>query len=486
MQKAISNRAITKTDLKKEKTIKANPEAIKMERQKEMRRTSELMLVELQKLENRAYSHDINDSIFDLVRKRMSGTPLRAYFVQKIFDINQSLSIFSSLHHRSKNKDLQKLGQVQLPFVFEMVISIQYLHNQVLDKKANIITHDDVNRNLLAANLLKDLLYQYIDEEIPAKWSQKVTKSVRECFQIVDLGQMVEKKWNTYEAFQQLDLPEEYIVKPSINEALNQPILQTITEKLKADLPREKWEFAQLYLKRIHMTCGMLFVIATKLLVDIQKVNRKKAAQMVEFAHCYGILRQMVNDNADNIPSSFNLTTKSKAVSDAFSDFRNRNITLPILLHFTSKNNNETAKRLVEQSDESLNPQEEEQLFEEMLQSSALFKAMQYPKILVALCQTLIPTKNKASELLLDTCSIVHWNKFLFPVKRSKQYKRFKKSAYYRRTKQQVKIILGSKVAENASVWGWNVLPKQIFSLALKPFSAHNQLLLKKADNQVG
>ena len=40
MQKTISNRAITKTDLKKEKTIKANPAAISEERQKEMRRTS--------------------------------------------------------------------------------------------------------------------------------------------------------------------------------------------------------------------------------------------------------------------------------------------------------------------------------------------------------------------------------------------------------------------------------------------------------------
>ena len=482
MQKTISTRAITKTDLKKEKTIKANPEAIKMERQKEMRRTSEWMLVELQKLEQKAYSRDINDSIFDLVRKRMGGAPLRAYFVQKIFDIHSSLSVFSSFYPLSKNKDIQKLGRIQIPFIFEMVISIQYLHNQILDKNANILTHDDVNRNLLAANLLKDLLYQYIDEEVPTKWRQKVRSQVRECFQIVDLGQMMEKKWNTYEAFQQLDLPEKYIVNPTIYEALNQPILQSIIEKLRTDLPREKWEFAQLYLMRIHMTCGMLFVIATRLLVDIQKVNRKKASQMLQFAHCYGILRQMVNDNADNIPSSFNLSTKSKTVADAFSDFRNRNITLPILLHLTSKNNNEIAKRLVEQSDSSLDQKEEEVLFQEMLQSSALFKAMQYPKILVALCQKLIPVRNKASELLLDTCSIVHWNKFLFPVKRSKQYKRFKKTAYYKRTKRQIKSILDANTAENINVWKWNVLPKHIFSLALKPFSAHNQLYLNKAD----
>ena len=174
MQKTISTRAITKTDLKKEKTIKANPEAIKMERQKEMRRTSEWMLVELQKLEQKAYSRDINDSIFELVRKRMGGAPLRAYFVQKIFDIHSSLSVFSSFYPLSKNKDIQKLGRIQIPFIFEMVISIQYLHNQILDKKANILTHDDVNRNLLAANLLKDLLYQYIDEEVPTKWRQKV------------------------------------------------------------------------------------------------------------------------------------------------------------------------------------------------------------------------------------------------------------------------------------------------------------------------
>lgn len=476
MQKAISNRAITKTDLKKKKTIKANPEAIKMERQIEMRRTSEWMLVELQKLESKAYSRDINDSIFDLVRKRMGGAPLRAYFVQKIFDIHSSLSIFSSLYLLSNSKEIQKLGRIQIPFIFEMVISIQYLHNQILDKKANIVTHDDVNRNLLAANLLKDLLYQYIDEEVPTKWRQKVSSTVRECFQIVDLGQMMEKKWNTYEAFQQLDLPEEYMVKPAIYEALNQPILQFIIEKLRTDLPREKWEFAQLYLQRIHMTCGILFVIATQLLIDIQKVNCKNASRMLQFAHCYGILRQMVNDNADNLPSSFNLSTNSKAVTDAFSDFRNRNITLPILLHFTSKSKNETAKRLIEQSDSSLSQEEEELLFQEMLQSSALFKAMQYPKILVALCQTLMPIQNKASELLLDTCSIVHWNKFLFPVKRSKQYKRFKKTAYYRRTKRLIQFILSSDVTENVNAWRWNLLPKHIFSLALKPFSAHNQL----------
>ncbi len=499
-QTANKNRAFSKTDLKKEKTIKAKTQAMRDLRHEEMRQTSQTILAELQLLQQRAFHRNINDFVFDLVRRRMQGAPLRAYFVQKVFALGHSYKSWPFGTPKNRQQ-IQRLGNVQLPFIFEMVISIQYLHNQILDKKANIVTAEDVNKNLLAANLLKDLLYEYIDEQIPAPWQTKVRKEVRLCFQLVDLGQAMEKEWNTFEAFQSNHLPETVFLGEKIEQELDLSVFDTLIHQLQMDIPRDKWEFAQLYLKRIYLTCGMLFVQATRLLNDIQAVPRQKSRSLEQFAACYGIMRQLVNDNADYIPSAFDLTTKSKLSSDAFSDFRNRNVTLPLILHLSglqpsrqiAKANNELGMRLIQSADTTLVPAQEEQLFEEMLASEALLKSMQYPKLLAAMCAAHLPNLSAewregqlASKLLLDSCDIVNWNKFLFPIKKSKYYKRFRRSLYYARIERQIKYILGSRLSANQTTAAIGYAFRQTLAQVLQPFAAHHQLLIKKRKNQIG
>ena len=480
MQKTKQDRAQTKTDLKTEKKAKAKKNKMFGIRQEEMRQTSIAILKELHKLEQMAYSKEINQFVFALVRKRMNGTPLRAFFVRKMFELGNALKWWPSSFSTSQKKAFSKLGFQQLPFLFELVISIQYLHNQILDKKANVLSSKEVNKNLLAANLLKELLYEYIEQEIPLQWRSQITTTIRKTFTQVDVGQYIEKEWNTHQAFQRHDLPLHYKISPKVDQEVDLSALSAVTERLQNELPREHWEFAHLYLKRIYLTCGMLFVQATKLIIDLHQIKGAKAQQLIRFSTCYGVMRQIVNDNADYLPSQLQLTTKSKHAEDALSDFRNRNITLPLILHLSLPKGNELSKELLLYSSTSLNSEQEQALFQEMLNSKSLFISIQYTKILAALSQHFLAMDHPAAALLRATCDIVHWNKFLYPIKKSKQYKKFKRTTYYKKTNvfiEELKSVAEAKPSE--LMLGMKNQVAHLLGYALRPFSAHQQIQSK-------
>ena len=66
--------------------------------------------------------------------------------------------------------------------------------------------------------------------------------------------------------------------------------------------------------------------------------TEKEARELIAFSKCFGVMRQVVNDNVDWAPSYLGLSTKTKDAEDAFSDLKNGNITLPLIFHLQNSN----------------------------------------------------------------------------------------------------------------------------------------------------
>lgn len=403
-----------------------------LNRKEDMRILASALRDELEHFKKFGVNEDLNTELLEPIRSRLSDTPLRAYFAQKIFIIARDRLGRNKRHYRSHN---EKLFTVKVPFVFELVITIQYLHNQILDKKNGVDTLEKASHNLLVANFLKDSLYEYIEAEFPKNLAPALTKTVRNAFKMVDIGQIIEKKYNTYENFQLADLMETYHLSDTIESTIDFSGIKPFTEQLYKDLPRSYWEFTDLYLKRIYLTCAALFTSCTDFICSNLGVAKEDKKQLLQFATAYGMMRQIINDNADFVPSVFGLATLSKTAEDAFSDLKNRNITLPLIYHLSASPKGSIASWL-KNGDLSLDNSAEKGFAEVLLSDHSLFKSVQLSRLLATISERHLDGQTTAEQMLADTCQIAWWNKFLAPVVKTKAYKGFKKSAWYRRFKK--------------------------------------------------
>lgn len=405
-------------------------------RYSDMRSCATNVRTELNRFEALSSRNGIRSSVLQPLKKRLESAPLRAYFITKLYAYLKACSDY----HQQVKMDAaiaDPLFTKKIPFVFEVIITIQYLHNQILDGKCGVVSGTKINDNLINANLLKDLLYEYIEEEFDPELAYRITKTVREVFRLVDLGQQVEKNWNTYEFFntENTTIPDQNILDRLA--PLNG--LDIFLEKLKEDLPTEHWAFTRIYLQRIYLTCAALFEKALTLMLDLTDYQGSERESLQHFAVNYGIMRQLVNDNADYIPSFFQLSTKGKTPEDALSDLQNRNITLPLIFHLDTPVSSNMLDYLEGKTQEIRS--KEADVFEEMLNSFALLKAIQNAKILGESAKSYLNPTNPAFQFIADSCNIVQWNKFIFPCYRSTQYKAYKKTNYYKATKAIIKQL---------------------------------------------
>lgn len=405
-------------------------------RYSDMRSCAENVGKELDRFEALSLRNGIRSSVLKPLKKRLENAPLRAYFISKLYAYLKACPDY----HRQAKMDsaiADPLFTQKIPFVFEVIITIQYLHNQILDGKCGVVSGTKINDNLINANLLKDLLYEYIEEEFDITLAFRITKTVREVFRLVDLGQQVEKNWNTYDFFKAEN--KNISDQDTLNYLAPLQGLEIFLEKLEEDLTPEHWAFTRIYLQRIYLTCAALFEKALTLMLDLTDYQGAERENLKHFAVNYGIMRQLVNDNADYIPSFFQLSTKGKAPEDALSDLHNRNITLPLIFHLDSEVSAYLLDYLEGKTQEIKN--QEADVFEEMLNSFALLKSIQNAKILGESAKGYLNPTNPAFQFIADSCNIVQWNKFIFPCYRSTQYKAYKKTSYYKATKAIIKQL---------------------------------------------
>ncbi|GJM34068.1 MAG: hypothetical protein DHS20C18_30690 [Saprospiraceae bacterium] len=403
-----------------------------------MRHTAELIKQELEKLMCLSQGGENGNRVFQPLVKRIEGTPIRAFFVHKIYEEIKAVHKRGLAFPKSRLKET--LFTQQLPLLFEGIISVQYLHNQILDQKHGVRSSAKIADNLLRANLLKDYLYEYVAAYIDPSVEKKVTACLRQAFRYVDIGQQMEKQWNTYEMFTHPENIPDTVLAPEVEQFIALEELTPFRAALQKELPREKWEFADLYLQRIYLTCGALFILAVELITDLLGTPPSTSQRLKRFAVCYGLMRQLINDNADVVPSSLGLSTLNKFPEDAFSDIRNRNITLPLILHLSEQPNGPIGQWLASGAT-SLSPDQEATFVQTLQSSFAIFQSIQFGKLLSQMANYHLAAQHQPALMLADSCNIAEWNRFLIPFIKSNQYKLFRKSPAYRRCKLNIRRI---------------------------------------------
>jgi|GEM_PF-1919312 len=277
---------------------------------------------------------EIESLIFDLPKRRSNTKLLRAYFVQKI-------SLYINELARNENKKLRKSPNsafyaVQIPFIAEIILCLQYSDNQIFDKKFNIVTGEKIRNNILSHNLLERILNDYVDK-LPL--SKTIRKHVRKSLDLTDIGQFIEGKYNLYDYFKNCNERHTQRVNklPTFSKEVNDYLASTcfyqVASVLKRITPRAYQNFVHLYLLRISLTSSALFVEFSKMILDLKGYKGKNSQKIIDYAYLLGLVLQIVNDINDHIPAHHGYSTVAKESSDGFSDIKNGNITLPIALY---------------------------------------------------------------------------------------------------------------------------------------------------------
>ncbi len=388
---------------------------------------------ELSKLKNLHIGSPDDANTFLLLERKIADKPVRAFFAGEVFAFVRRCARAEGV---ALNNEHTGLFLRIIPFVAEVVISIQYFHNQILDSKAGVTCRNkkQIDDNLLSANLLKEYLYEYIEQETAPEDAAIITRHVRRIFKYVDVGQQIEKKWNTFESCER-GCYKNMRLHPEIEAFANPERVAPLLDLLRQFYP-ERSDYTEVYLRRIALTSAALFVLCSEMILELSGYNGRERRRLLEFAWFYGMMQQVINDNADVVPSRFNHETTEKTASDAFSDARNHNVTLPLFLHLENRRQSpETGEPDLIRSilqrpfHVTLTHREEERMFLELRTSGALYFSIDLGKYFGARAQQCLSDSAADAEILLSLCEVAEWNRYIYDCynKQDPQNKRLRK-----------------------------------------------------------
>lgn len=438
-----------------------------------MGRTAERVREEAEILLNQGFGTPTGATTEQLLLNRLNGQPLRAYYVALISRYLKA-TVPAWKRFGTRRRTLDRLFERQLPLIIETVICIQYLHNQLLDGKKGSQPSIPLADRLLVANTLKEQLYQYIQAELPRFSRHRVEATVRSIFEAVDWGQQLDRHACTYTHFDQQNGQNSEVLPERLRKKLDLQAAGPFIDKIRRDLPEIYHSALELYFERIYLVCAYLFVAVTRLIGQLLGAPAKFCEQMEQFACCYGIMRQLVNDNADYLPIQTGLYTQGRGPADAQSDWRRGLLTLPLFFFLAKVGPAPILLRNATQS-EALDPVTQAEIFHELLRSSALHQSIQNARILNELALSYLDPNEEASLFLADTCAIAHWNKFIVPCHRHPSYADYRKTAYCRQTKQLIRQLREQRQQQRAAIPGFR---KGIPAHSGRVVGALQQLLL--------
>ncbi|MCB0553519.1 MAG: hypothetical protein KDD02_08215 [Phaeodactylibacter sp.] len=464
----------TSAESKQEKKVKeevSGHEAVR----RQMRKVTEEVRHEYHFFRSLACKMDVQEGVLELLEKKLfESTPARPFFVRSLYQyIREEKGIDNRLdiHFRAR-----------LPLVFEIVICVQYYDNQILDGKAAVKSKQQINRNKRKAYRLKQLLYEYIICRFPSAISKEIKNSLDRVFLFVDLGQKMELDFNhahfllnpEIKNVHLKDFVIDYLSKIDSNNLKNLDEKELlIRDNLKnafsefnnretffdnfqianeisrytasiAELPEvkaykeifpEDYWFLKLYFQRISLTSGALYYFATQLTLDLLGISGETRSTVLLFARYFGLARQIVNDNKDNVPSYFNETTNAKVCKDAFSDLRNGNITLPVYLLWVFREKNGFLSFLFKHSKtifkKGFPKIVEKTLFQAFTQSFSIYISLSISKDFAAYASLQLNSENPYFKNL-DYMSrgLAGYNKYYRHFYKEKTYATYKKVKY--------------------------------------------------------
>ena len=349
---------------------------------------------------------------FALLKSKTDNLPLRGYFAKKVYDylIEDLPTYYQS--------DLADFFSGKVPFILEAVITIQYYHNQILDGKGGVYTPDRVKQNLILGNLLKDHLYDYIEKNCPKDTKEMLVKYVRQIFLYTDLGQYVEKKFNTYNEYvlnKSRKLPFGSEVENFISPKMINFLLQQAESQLQHTA---RLSFLKLYFERVYLVSSSLFRLTVELIGELLGISTTNHSlrNLIQFAEYYGLMIQLVNDNCDWIPETHGHQTVAKKESDALSDLRNRNVTYPLFLYLELETNDPCIRDFIEGYSDYIPEILQEEYFRKLVQSGVLRKAMKLANSTGKEALKFLDQNNCQREIFEDMIKISQFNRYYYHI----------------------------------------------------------------------
>ncbi|NBC09347.1 MAG: hypothetical protein GVY26_19330, partial [Bacteroidetes bacterium] len=220
-----------------------------------------------------------------LLRKRLfEGEPtLRSFF---------TLVVYQYLENQSPLKlkvAQRRFFTQQLPYVTEVLISMQYYQNHALDFKCGVRDSEEALRCMLWANMLRSFLERYIEYAVPAPYTSKLRMAINSIYDAVDTGQQME--WNCCQYIHWKNTQE---MSNTLQQLVERRVDTYCTDRMMDISARffdpEKHLFLRRYWQRIFLTNAALYEGVVSLVAQLLRVEDSK---LKRFGALFGLMKQL-------------------------------------------------------------------------------------------------------------------------------------------------------------------------------------------------
>ncbi|MEO1417810.1 MAG: hypothetical protein AAFW00_21180 [Bacteroidota bacterium] len=329
----------------------------------------------------------------------------RFYFIKKVFQVLVPDTRMKAQHFELANK----VGAVG-----EYCISIMYLDNHLQDQKYGVKDEPSRAANRKERALTEQDMYHYILREFDDQTQTSVIRAVQKLFKFYQIGMALDKEMLTYENLMQ-DVPNQCRISEEVDafvdvESFIRVFEQVAKHKL-SDIAQ--LHYLRLYLTRAFLINTVFFQIFAELLVEIFGASAPLRQRLVTYARMFGMAQQLVNDNCDYLPVSYQFTTLCKLPEDTYSDLRRNLVTLPIIFFFQDSDahqgeifslyNDASYRKDITQAED------QHRLLIELIQSGALGKGMSFVCALAEYGEKLVQDE---AGMFQDMFSFTRYNRY--------------------------------------------------------------------------
>lgn len=366
---------------------------------------------------------ELNNYLSNLLERRLSRPSFSSSFIYAIARYIDNCAEAENYSIKSLNRIV---SEKYLPFIIEVIGVINQLYGQTLNKKQRQIDHEQITQSFLATNLLKNRIYDYIDDRFDEEDSLIVQRSVRKVFRCIDVAQYFDR----YDGYKTLLEREQD--NPTWDERLFDLISLEAVEDILSNLQqgaKQKKAAIRIYFERSYLLGAALFRFISELLMQLMHYEGKERKNIIRFSECYGLLIQLVQDNGDFV------SYKEIFYGDRhgfLNDLKNRTITLPILLHLDKKPENSLIRKLIEKIAIFPIRNERNEILKEMILSGALLEAVKTGEAIAKRAKLFLNPAHKAFANLVYLLSIAYYNRYYEHI--------YKAENFYKKTENKTKI----------------------------------------------
>lgn len=349
-----------------------------------------------------------NTHSFKLLTDRLKdGDPLRAKFTVLIHGYIKN----ENVNHR---RMLTGVEENVMSYLMEALMVVLYYDNFIIDQKKQVNTHEAVCETLYLRNSLYDAINKYLlnHPKISNKSRIEFLKLVCDIHQVVNEGQKIECDYNHYNCW--------YVgttdAAPKYDAVLAKDQMEGVIDQIKKTtigvfpFPVDKQFFLENYLHRIYMTNAFLFVRLTRFILLKSQISPENQQKLLQYAGLFGAMHQIINDVSDFKPAFGTDITHAKDQDDDLKDLRNKNITLPLMIHLLKTKDSKIKTFLDHHA--CLGAFLPQVYSDDICASMAIYLAMKVGKGLQMQMSPLLNPQNTFTACLIDANRIAENNRF--------------------------------------------------------------------------